>query len=563
MPTLPSISQTVITKATTLGYSRRLETFGSDITFKMVETLSVQVLAHNISNAQGVIPELSELVALQNSDDWSYVSINGRQYGNAKLIGFSLPEGNFAKTATCNLTFDIFSEGDDLASLGGYYSDYGSAFGVSTPFVDSLSESLSYSKGENSISYSKEISVKFSDSVQIVSSENGPVTAAQAFAKRIFDYDASSDYADAAYIGSESGIADLLDAGYRKIRSESINLINNECTFTESISAENVVGSYSHSATRSLQIDQNGIATVSEQGTVKGLTVPIMASANTGYDAEVESARTRMNSLFNAIADCGSLNTDGTKIRFVASTKTIRTEEGIIEYSVSADNDPRKDSGTSGVISEIVTQISEQNGFKQITENGTVTGMSHVKYKGSLNGFQRYPKYIQAKTYAATLIGGVSARVSALDANMSQFPVSRTETHSLFQGSISYSHAYSSEPKFAENSDYKQISVSFSDTQPLPKFNEFPIINESIVVQDLAGVSQGTYSTAVSIVGYRENPSHGNLIAARNKLLGWAKAKVETTNNHPSQISYSFSHLNNVNISLTAAYTTGMEEPQL
>lgn len=561
--TTPSLSTLNLQKATTLAYSRSIDFQNGDIAFKLIDQLTFQVLAHNISNNQGVMPEIQELFTLQNSDDWLYLIVNGVPQGMAKLVGFSLPEGNFVKAATCSITFLIYREGDSLTSLGGYYEDYAAAF-VGKPFVESLSESISYSVGENSISYSKQVSIKFSNSTRLVGSSSGPVQIAQDFAKKIFDYDASNNYAHMPSVGIEAGITDLLVSGYRKIRSESLNLITNECSFTETVSAQNVKSTYSHAATQSITIDKLGVASVTESGTIKGLTTPILASAEGGYASEVTSGKTRMLELFNRLSQCGDLNMDGGLPLLVSSSKTVRGEEGVIEYSITADNDPKKANSASGVIYERTIQISTQGGYESASENGTITGMSKVKMNLNLSGINRYVKYLQARAFfTASVVGGIKARLDAEVSNLSAKPVSRSENHSPFNGTIEYSHSYSAAPEFSQNTNWKKVVVAENSVLGVERANEFGITNFKTILQRLAGNTKGERSTAVSVIGYRVSPSESAITSARNSLLTFAKTQVNFTNDHPSRFSYNFSYKNNVAMTLSASYTTEMEEAQL
>jgi len=563
---------TEVVDAKTLGFNRRTEFFGGEIAFKRIDTITLEVLAHNVSTKNSVISEISDLFDLRDGRDWSYLRINGQIYDNAKLVGFSLPQETFTQTATCNLTFEIHNYADNLTNLSDvYYKDYKAAF-QNKPFISEISESVNFEIGENSISYSKNINIKFNESFEITGSQNGPVQIAQSFAKSIFDEDADNSYTHLKIVGTEQNMFEILNSGYRKIRSESLNVISNSCSFTESIQATNIIDpngiGYSHSATQSISIDKIGVATVTESGEVKGLKVPILTSANDGYDAEILLARTRIENLFNRLSSCGNLNEDNNnQILFMSESKTINEDEGIISYSVTADNDKTKENSNQGVFYQNETTISTTNGYKEVSSNGVIVGISIKKYDGNLSGLNRYPKYIQAKTFFTSNIAGIITQVGSTVAGLSPNPISRQETHSPLKGELTYELSYSSRPEFQSNGGggdiFKSITSSEDTSTPTEKANEFGIINERYIVQRQLGSTQGSNSASVNIRGYRESPSENNVSFVRDKLLSEATSKVSsliTDKDHLSSAEYSFSFQNDVNLNLSASYITEIEE---
>ena len=549
MTTAPSISQISITNAQTVGYNRSFEMFGGDITFKLVDTITVSVLVSDISNNGGILSDISDWFSLQSSDEWSYLSINGVSYDKAKLLGFSLPEGRMVKIAKANLTFSVLKEGN-LESLGGYYSDFSSL--VNDDYIDSISDSLSYSLGDNSCSYKKDISIKFSDRVDLTDSQSAPlVTKAQNFANNIL-----SSQSGMPTVGIEDDIDQLVNNSYSSIRSETFDVINNQCSFSDTISALNVKTSqYSHSCTNDISINEKGIASVSENGVIKGL---VSGGEDAGYTIEIENARSRMQNIFNEYSGCGSLNTDGSQIKFISSTKTEKDEERIIEYSVVADNDPKKDTSSGdNVISNQVIEDYVQNGYSGRRVSGTITGLSKQKVKGGFSSIDNFPKYKEAYDYFKSHIS------SWITSNQVGSPkvISRSESHAFYNGAVSYSFEFSSDPKYSDNDSVKQYVRNFSDTKAVTRKNQFGIIKDKTLVQVGDGNTKGTRSESANIIGYRITPNEGAIKASMDTVIPLVTAYLEETTDFPISRTYTASLLNDVTASVSASYTNDMESP--
>lgn len=477
--------------------------FGGSINFKRVQEITLSCAFGDFANERGEPFNLTSLKSIVYGDDYNYFYINGFAFGQAKITSSSTDSNDFNTSILINITLKKEEVGHDALNLGGYYSDYADTCAINEAIIDSISESLRISRGENSASMTKEISVKFSDNLLLEGSNSPLVALAQKFVKEIFEYDAANGYATTfPTIGSEPQITDILNKSFKKTNYESLNLISNECSFRQEIKAENVTDNedggkrYSHSLTISLTTDETGITTVSEKGKIMGLTQTVsitpIACAFWGYEQEVESSTNlpsgRLQEIYDAYKEnCpdDELNSKDGVVLLISKRRTVDEFAGVIDYDFSANDDPNYADSDSGVFYSKEVNFSYADGDFRITENGEIEGLETKIINASKTVLtQRYPKYAQA----AAFIAGAStspyraANVSYLKSfeqdgrTFCELPTERDEKHSPLQGKIAYSFSYSTEdiyPKDVGDEPFKTISIDYQKTEAFAKKKRF------------------------------------------------------------------------------------------
>lgn len=548
-----------IQKPITLSQNSSFENFGDILSIKKVTQVSVTALVSDLTTGAGTILPMANIDALKNTAEYSDMRISGMLYPRVKILSFDVSSGNLNKNAVVTIKFSTEYKNDSyLRTLSGYYVDFAAAFGTTTAFLDELSESVSLSRGENSASYSKQLSLRFNNSVKFVGATDGAINAARNFVQSIFNYDATNGYSstvpDVDISNTDTTLRNILGSSFKKFRTEKINLITKQCSFSESLETSNVKTNYSHSATQTFSVDSNGVSTVSESGSVLGLTVPLIDSATSGYETEISNAETRLAALYGLLNVCDlTLGANS----YTSISRTINDFEGKIDYSISATNDPRLDA-SSGIKEEREASIVTKNGLLTATENGTIMGVRTTNFNGSASGFSRYPAYDAARTYFQTQIATIKARVSGLiGVTSSPEYVERSESHSPLRGSLSYSITYSSEPQFAENDGIaKSFNVYSSVSSLKAKINDFLILNEGIIPQVTAGNYEGSDSFSCNTVGYRLDPSMEGMAAGKAAFLAYCKGKLAGLGDDDflKSASYDFSAPNNVTFGLSCEY---------
>lgn len=548
----------LITITNPLSFSQfsSFETFGGILSIKRVTSVNVSALVSNLANADGTLLSQSSLNVLRDTQEYSDIKISGITFPRVRIDGFSIPVGNLNKNSVIGLSFTTEYKNDSyLRALSGYYVDFAAAFATTTAFLDDLSESVSFSRGENSSSYSKSISIRFNNSVKFVGATDGQINAAKKFVQAIYDYDATNGYsstvASTDLDDSDTGLRDILDSGFKKIRSERINLITKECLFEESLEATNIKTDYAHTATQSYSLSTDGFVIVSESGSVQGLTEPRISSATTGYNTEIANAKTRLLALYNELNECSSTITDS---KYTSKSRSINQFEGRIDYSISATNDIRLENAANGISEERDSSVTLSRGIYTATESGTIKGIISQKFDGSKTGFERYPAYVKAKTRFDAQYSTIKSRVSVMAPNLSPEPTERSESHSPYQGVVSYSITYSSEPRYAENDGVaKSFSVSKTEEVLKSKVNEFLILNSKIIPQSTSGNYEGSDRFSCNVVGKRLSPTLTALESGKNGLLDYCKGKLSGLGDEEflKSASYSFEFPNDTSLALS------------
>jgi hypothetical protein len=555
----------VIDNASLLGYSQDTQYFGSDIGFKKTIELSIQCISSDVSNQSGVGADSKTLFSLlEDKKDYSQLIINGTDYGNAKITSFSTESEDMVNTLSCTITFLIHQSFDDLSALTNYYADYASA-NIEGSLIDSFSDAVSLSSGENSTSYQRSLQIQANNSLNV---DNLP-DLIKSYIKDILNFgtfsfpDLTSFQQDLEY---------LTNSNFKKFVTETVDEISLSFNFEESLSAGNVVGNYSLVNTQNYTLSENGIATVSEDGEIIGLTSPRIDAAESGYTAELENAKNRILGIFANYNDgCADLNTDisGDPIFFTKS-KTIDTFRGVIQYSLSSNNDPKYANGNGETWEYTITK--EFNGtHTSANENGTVIGAGNQLYdKDGGSNLDLYPKYQSAKTYFNTyVLPDMNDRIKATSSNFCPNPISRSETHSPRRGEISYSRSFSDNPIYSLNNGIgKKVETQTSVTDSIQNKSTFVSLNPSNsrqIVQAWDTSSNLGVSNTVNIIGYRINFTDelskmiefGELARDQIQFIG-----TQNAIKYLNSCSYRFKGANDVVFSLSSNHLGGDDSCQ-
>ena len=579
-----------VTNATLLGYNQEILYFGSDIGFKKTIALDLACSATDISNQSGASPTAKTLFEFLNtSQDYSDLYINGTLMGAAKVTGFSVDAGDMVNEANCSVSFLIHSTYDDLTLLSSstYYKDYADALPTNTKFpqiLDSFSDSVSMSRSNNAISYSRNISISANKSLNIETLGD----EVRKFVKGILAFGTFS-FPD--FTSFDKDIKKLADPanGFKKFITETVDNVSNTYNFQESLEAGNVQTDYSLVLTHSYSRDQAGIEAVTEDGAIIGLTSPRIDAAEAAWVKEVTLSSDRLKAFYltaRLSSDCPPLNLkSGGDLLYLTTSKTVNEFEGTIGYSVSANNDPRYKDG-DGERWEYTITLDNDGVYQTSNEQGTINGKGYVKYDASTSDdrFQDYPKYQTAKTFltdvvfasaSATLNNRITRLIDATNFSVSPKLIRRTEAHSPRQGVISYSRSFSNNPKYSFNDGtnlIKKLESNATLSATIPITHSFVSIapeDEREIIQKQSTESLSTLSTNSTALAYRID-AEGELnklqaigmIVNDNTIKAGIPINVLTAldgdTTYLGSASYSFSSLNDVIFSLTTAYNGGV-----
>tara|TARA_R110000822_G_scaffold110654_6_gene241019 strand:+ start:48270 stop:49964 length:1695 start_codon:yes stop_codon:yes gene_type:complete len=496
----------VIDNATLLGYVQSIEYFGGDIGFKKTVEVSVECASSDISDTWGVSSGSKDIWSLLDfKKDYGELTINGKPFGAAKITSYSVPQDDMINSTKCTISFIIHQPYDDITSLSGYYADYADA-SLKGEILNSFSDTLSLDRGENSTSFSRSIDIELNKSLNIENSSN----LVRNYVREILGFSTFSWPDLSAFEGE---INDLNSLTFKKFTTESIDEIGLKFSFEESLSTGNVQGDYSLVCSQSSSTNQSGITTVSESGSIEGLTSPKIDAAYAGYDLELVNARLRIQGLFDYYNEgCSPLVLGDTgDILFFAKGRTINEYEGVIEYNFSATNDPKYKNG-DGEAWEYTISVSDDGTFQSSTEEGTVTGRGRVYDREAGTNLDVYVKYTNAKDFfVSTVLPDMDSRISAQISDPSPKNISRKETHAPRSGTISYSRSFSNHPRFARNGTgagnlVKTVDWDVSVGHGIPIKSRFISLNPSNakeIIQERGTKSLTSVGNSIRILGYR------------------------------------------------------------
>lgn len=460
----------LITNAISLGETVNREYFGSDITLAFTRQVNLTCLVSDMYNTSGPI-SVASLIALRDAQDWRNVTISGKDYGKCRITSFNLVGGTNAYVATCNITFESRSSG--TSSGGTYFADMWRALNSDGKLIESISETASLSRGENSTSFSREVSIKLNNASLLFSPLTG-ATSSLGKAKEIvraWVKDGAS-YVFPIISGEyDSIVSDKLVK--KKFYTEKVDAINGTVSITESLDTSNIVGTYSHSFTVQLSSGEDGITRVMESGTIEGLGSDRLADAESGYATVISGAAGRCQTIYAQYVDSVVKCEKTLSSRARETNKKTDKFSGSIDYSISFDDDD----ADKGTVYKTVTTSVTRNGCNSTADvsytfEGT-TGTSAEIISGVLS----YPKYAQALAIFENATSGIEDIIS--DQGYDNLPISRSETHKLYQGVIEGSLSFSSDDIYRFNTTVdkiKKFEEQTSKTLPVVVTRSFTFV---------------------------------------------------------------------------------------
>ena len=566
--------------ATVLGYTQDIEYFGSDIGFKKTISLDLSCITTDISNQEGISLKAKDLLEfLDTSQDYSEVVVNGRQMGAGKVTGFSVEGGDMVNEASCSVSFLIYQTYADLTllSTSTYYKDYANATEETITTIgqilDSFTDSVSLSRGNNSTNYSRSISISANKSLNI--SKLGDLI--RIFVKEILGYGTFS-FPDLSNLeGDINKLADPAN-GFKKFITETTDETANNYSFQETLQASNVQDTYSSVITHSYSRTQNGVETVTENGALIGLTSPRIDAAEAAYLVELDKASGRMIAFHGAVGhndSCPALNTlSGGGLLFLRHGKVTNTFEGTISYSLEANNDPTYKDG-QGEKWEYTVTLDSDGVYQTATEQGSINGRGHIKYaSGGGTGLGSYTKYQTAKTFLlGSVFPGLNGRITPLiDASnfsVSPKPTRRAESHAPRQGVITYTRTFSNNPIYELNdatNRIKKLDTSSTLQRTVPITHSFVSLapdDEKQIVQRQSTESLSTVNSSINAMAYRidvgsEKEELSRLGERVKSMVAFVTDDMDGDTVYMNSASFTFTSLNDVSFSLSTSYNKGI-----
>lgn len=506
-----------------LSYDHSNIYFGDNFRFGSRKNLQIQGEIYALENPSGIAPVWSGMSGfISSAVDYDNIVINGTNFGPGRIDSISFDPSVDVKRKAYTASLTIFTTGNLFNLTGQYYSGLNFS-SLPIHLLENFSENFEFSYNEQKEGeFEQSIAIRFASGAANSGTQN-PIQLARLLASGLMNSDPGFPLALSQFPGA--------NLGSKKYVTESYNHITNECSFSFVNKVLSGISGYGFTYTHNLNVDENGIYTVAENGRVVGLDENLWTNAELGYDNEFPNAYSRCSGVYAAHHGNGNLNS-----QYLSLSKNSDRIQGVISYSVDFSDNPNL---FDTYVWEYTHEISQAEPcIYNVSEQGNIKGRStdctfENKYNNALSGW-------------AIIQTGISGRAQiyyqdATDLTKSLKLISKTESKSEFQASISYGNTYTDNSYYGI-SGFKKIDYSVDDKLPVPLVSKYLIPNVKELVQPANIATIGNRSVALEIIGDKNKTITGYLSFAKDFLNLLKPTGGDVFIN---DVKYSLSPLNN------------------
>lgn len=463
-------------RVSVLGINQESRFFEAGFQYASFRRINIAGLALDLTETAGITGVWSGdqgvINTIYNTYNYQDLYINGHSFGTGRLESITFDPGNDVRTKGYQASLVIYNSGNLFNLTGEYYSGIDisnfsnlQSFSEEYTFDHKLNGGYSYNHNAN---------------IQFISGAMGlnAIQASQSVARTLFT-------------GSNLGFAfypTYTNKQGKRYFTESYNLLTNDCVFQETFDFDADDGNYSAIYTTSLQLDEKGVVTATEQGTIKGIENPNYQKALSALQIELTGSYYRCSGAAFYYFPSGAI----LKTSPITQGRAINIFDNNIGYTVVFDNNPNN----SGFYFWDYTQeIGRQDGIGTVTEQGQVLGRGEnttIAFGNAQSGF-------------SVVKGGISGRSSSLFSSTfgsySGFLQSKQEGYAPVQSKVNYSYQYSNDPTLVSDTGIRKITVSEDTNKSVYSYNKVDIINVGEIAQDNFQSTPSTSTTSVALEG--------------------------------------------------------------
>ena len=483
-----------ISDATVLAFDYEVVNFQSAYRFGIRENITVSVSKIKCgAGEQGSIGEqakiLDDLVATK---DYIALTIHGHEFEHLfQLTSFTIDEGDWTLSTSGTLTLQSFHEGNVSTGDAQENEDYAGWENLTdAQYLENFKDNFSFKRQANGISYNHDIEIKFA-SINPVNGQHitPPLTAGLELAQNLITTRPVFDWLKEPQL---QGLYSDIGNNCKRLITESVDEINNTVSVTETFNAENIKDEssclYSFSAVQGIEITEEGIINVSEQGVVINLRTGTLSRRGSPEDClelelnEAIKPGGRLQKMFDYYKpklmegrECKSeikdLVTDtGGNLILIEKGIVRDTYRGRANYSIKATNDQKINEDAVHEFTTTIESINPGSGpcdsFLQVTTQGSFTG-NDAEGRNFIenNGVIEWIKYDKAKEAWDDKKDEIKTDLKeCADVSESKYHVSISNTHSKYKGKIAYNIKYSQEAKYGDlGTPYKLWTYTYQD----------------------------------------------------------------------------------------------------
>jgi len=506
-----------------LGYNQTSKFFGENFRYQNQASFTIEGFLDNITNDSGVANIQNQIDQFFSGDnDYQPVIVNGYTFGTGRILNISFPVSNDVRTKNYSIDITCYNSGNLFNLTGSTYSGL-SSFDYSS--IESFSENFTYNKNGQEFSYSHGVNVKMWRGA----AGNNPIQLAQNLAVGLMAGNSSYGYLTSG---------ENLTLG-RTIYSETYDAITNQCAFSQNYTRPTNNSGLIYTLTDSFSRDEAGNATITENATVQSITGavnPVFANQLwQTMDNLITSSFARASGVYN--------NYSGISYplfsTYTSLSKNLNHFENKGSYSISYTNKSEQNSGFNWTYTN---EITKNNQYFTITENGNIQGFGnpiYVGYPRAKSGYGVVKTGIYARSYS--FYTGQIPYATLYGINL----VSQSTNGDQFQGRLSYSNSYTDNPVYATNNPLIKLQeINIEDSYPVQLINKFNILSYKEIVQNTQNVTLGQRNININLLGFRDTNLSGFKAQAQtifnNNLPSGTDPFLENINYSYNPISKNF-----------------------
>lgn len=495
--------QLIFDSAELMSLNHTLQYVG-DYNYRNEQSLDIQgvILENNFS---GILPVWDEMRSMiSGAVDFSEIIVQGFSLGSGILQSLSFDSSTDVRQKRYNASILIHQTGNLFNVSGSYFSGLSDLQNQRLDLVNELSEEFSFTHDEDNVfTYNRNFSINLTSGIGV-----DTPSLAKSFAGIFFSGGAPIPFINSLYPSF------YLQSG-KKYYSETYDLIKGSYNFSEDFKFQDndpFVWTFTHSAQF-----QEFSSQVTENGYFEGIDSNNYETARQAFISNIASAYTRCNDVYNVYigTGCSLINTP------VSQTINLNKFVGTVEYDITFSD--RQDNLT-GCAWERSTDYSKgNNGFYQITENGTIQGYG-------AKTFNPNEQYLSALNCFSGISSGVAARISGefigntgflSNCSSGVFLESESYTDSEYNGTIEYNFTYTNDPGYNTPSGIDYTGVTYTDTVPvaLKSIHAIPNYKEVAAPVYRGNSSLGVFGNAITVAGSGDENSIQALINTAQDLV--------------------------------------------
>lgn len=524
-----------------LGLTQTCDFWGDSINYRNIQNYSARARFSGDPNLTGARPAWSNYSGLLNqTTGYIPIYVQGQFLGSGKITSLSTEGGIDVNYKPFSVNFQILKSGDLSQVTGTLYTGVPNIFQY-LPHLNSFSEQLDYTENN---SYTTEFTrnLNFDFEKGYVNQITGAHSISVGILSALAQLGAYTPAPPVHYTGVE---------GMTKSISQSLDTINGNFSYSESYSYQSGIP-WVHEYQHSLQYGQEGITTVSEQGSIQankrtqgsGERIEYALSGwnfvKTGIFPRVSGVFARWQGEFQQSGGCGL------DIYPFQSNFTKDYPRGLVSYDYSYNNEPGSASGYYNSYEQSLTLNNE--GWVDVQVNGELRSRQN-NLSGALDFlYNSYTGQIrpQIPTYANNAYtGSISFFKSPFCSSQYTGSLALLNSDESYQdtpASISYDYNFSDDPSYISTGIFRKIKNTISNQEVTPLVNTFKIVNYLELPQNSFQSNLGVLTNNISIIGSNSASLNQYKAAASGRIVTPTGNYWMTSNTYEfNPFSYEFS----------------------